>query len=469
MNKTSILVVDDDPGVRNLSREYLEPRGHEVITADGGRAALEFARQRRPDAVVLDLDLPDLHGLEVLAQLKADDPTLPVVILTGRGDIPSAIRATELGAFTFLTKSTDMGEIGVVLQRALEQCALRRELESLRERLENGHGLFLRMGPSPQVQLLVERVKRVARSEMTVLLQGETGTGKELVARAVHSCSARPRRAASSPSTAARCRGADRVRVVRAREGRLHRGRARSAPDDFQSAPTAGRSSWTSIGDLPLGLQARLLRVLQERQLQPVGAHKPVELDVRIVAATTVDLREDAAKGHFRQDLYFRLAEFTIQLPPLRERVEGHRLPRRALRRGGEHRAAPTRAHAHACGARAPASASLARQRARVAQRGAPCRARLGRPGAVRRRPASCAGAGGGTAGPHAPPQAAPPGGPLPGLSLREISTHAAQAAERAAIRAALEAAGGNKSAAARQLRTDYKTLHLKIRQYGLR
>jgi len=464
---TRVLVVDDDPGIRNLLREYLAPRAHEVETAENGRTALALAREWTPDAVVLDLDLPDMRGIEVLEQLKAGNPLLPVVILTGRGDIPSAVEATELGAFAFLTKSADMGEIGMVLQRALEQRSLRLEIESLRERLDCGHELALRMGPGRLVQSLVERVRRVAASDITVLLQGETGTGKELVARALHRCSARR----EAPFIALDCGSIPEALIesqLFGHEKGAFTGAGEKHAGYFQAAQ-GGTLFLDELANLPIILQARLLRVLQERQLQPVGSSLPIALDVRIVAATNADLREDVAKGRFRQDLYFRLAEFTIQVPPLRERIEdiGYLASRFAEEASIELRRA----------ARTLTPAAIER----LEQHEWPGNVRELR-NVVRRAVLACEELVVSAAHVlHAlesaellpqvvlQPHPVPEGAVAPSLSLREIGGRAAQEAERIAIRAALEAAHGNKSEAARQLKTDPKTLHLKIRQYGLR
>ena len=467
VHRTRVLVVDDDPGIRNLLREYLAPRAHEVMTAENGQTALSIAREWIPDAVVLDLDLPDIRGLEVLERLKAGNPLLPVVILTGRGDIPSAVEATELGAFAFLTKSADMGEIGVVLQRALEQRSLRLEIESLRERLDCGHELAVRMGPGRLVQALVERVRRVAASDITVLLQGETGTGKELVARALHQCSARR----EAPFIALDCGSIPEALIesqLFGHEKGAFTGAAEKHAGYFQAAQ-GGTLFLDELANLPLPLQARLLRVLQERQLQPVGSSQPVALDVRIVAATNAELREDVAKGRFRQDLYFRLAEFTIQVPPLRERIEdiGYLATRFAEEASIELRRAARTLTASAIERLEQHEwPGNVRELRNVVRRAVLASEELCVSAAHVRHALESS-----EVLPQVVLQPKSVGEPAlaPALSLREIGGRAAQEAERSAIGAALVAARGNKSEAARQLKTDPKTLHLKIRQYGLR
>jgi two-component system nitrogen regulation response regulator GlnG len=468
VNKTRLLVVDDDPGIRSLLTEYLGPSDFEVLTAASGAAALQLARESLPDLVLLDLDLPGQHGIEILEKLKALDPALPVLILTGRGDIRTAIRSTELGAFAYLTKPADVGEIEIVLKRALEHRKLQRELERLRERLGDGHELFKLMGPSRQVRQLVEQVQRVADSGFTVLLQGETGTGKELVARAVHDLSVR--RAAAF--IAIDCGSIPEALIeseLFGHEKGAFTGAGERRVGYFQMAQ-GGTLFLDELANLPLALQARLLRVLQERQLQPVGAHKPVQLDVRFVAATNADLREAVASGRFRQDLYFRLAEYTIKLAPLRERgddlvyLAGRfaeeasielRRPARTLTPSALELLAQ-----HSWPGNVRELRNVVRKAVLVSEELVVSSAHVHHAlGEAEGLPVH-------TLVPQPPPAAAAGAG---APSLREIAGRAAQDAERAAIRAALASTGGNKSEAARRLKTDAKTLYVKIRRYGLR
>jgi DNA-binding NtrC family response regulator len=467
VNKTRLLVVDDDPGVRSLLAEYLGPRDFEVLTAASGEAALVLARESLPDLVLLDLDLPGQHGIEVLEKLKGLDPALPVLILTGRGDIRTAIRSTELGAFAYLTKPADVGEIEIVLQRALEHRKLKLELESLREKLGEGNDLFKRMGASRQVRQVVEQVQRVADSGFTVLLQGETGTGKELVARAVHDFSVRR----AAPFIAIDCGSIPEALVeseLFGHEKGAFTGAGERRVGYFQLAQ-GGTLFLDELANLPLALQARLLRVLQERQLQPVGAQKPVQLDVRFVAATNIDLREAVAAGRFRQDLYFRLAEYTIKLAPLRERLEDLAyLAGRFAEEASIELRRPARTltpSALELLAQHPWPGNVRELRNVVRKAVLVSEELVVSSSHVRHALGEVEGLPVHTLVPQAPPAA--PGVAAP--SLREIAGRAAQDAERAAIRAALASTGGNKSEAARRLKTDTKTLYVKIRQYGLR
>ncbi|MBK7642094.1 MAG: sigma-54-dependent Fis family transcriptional regulator [Planctomycetes bacterium] len=462
--KTRILVVDDDPGVRNLLVEVLGSHDLEVLAAESGEAALSIARDSPPDAAILDLDLPGIQGVELLERLKAGDPGLPVLILTGRGDIATAVRSTKLGAFAYLAKSSDTREIEVVLRRALEQRVLQKEIVSLRGRLHDGCDLYSSMGPSRQVRMIVESVKRVADSGFTVLLQGETGTGKELVARALHVGSLRR----TAPFIALDCGSIPEALIeseLFGHEPGAFTGASDRRVGHFQLAQ-GGTLFLDELANLPIALQSRLLRVLQERTLQPLGARRAVQLDVRFVAATNADLREAVSSGRFRQDLYFRLAEYTIQLPPLRERREdiGYLAGRFAeeasieLRRPARtlSESAIEMLERYAWPGNVRELRNVVRQAVLVAEElqisTAHLRYALGLGDALPARTII--------------PQPAPP---LAGRSLRDIAASAVHDAERVAIRAALEATGGNKSEAARRLKTDYKTLYVKLRLYGLR
>jgi DNA-binding NtrC family response regulator len=467
LNPTRLLVVDDDPGIRSLLAEYLGPRDFEVLTVGTGEQALALVRDAVPDVVILDLDLPDRPGIEVLAGLKAAEPALPVLILTGRGDIQTAIRSTELGAFAYLTKPADLGELEVVLKRALEHRSLQREIESLRERLGDSHGLFRRMGPGRHVRQVVEQVQRVADSGFTVLLQGETGTGKELVARAIHDSSLRH----GAPFIAIDCGSIPEALIeseLFGHEKGAFTGAGERRVGHFQLAQ-GGTLFLDELANLPLALQARLLRVLQERQLQPVGGHKPVQLDVRFVAATNVDLREASASGRFRQDLYFRLAEYTIKLPPLRERGDDLAyLAGRFAEEASIELRRPARTLTRAALevlARHPWPGNVRELRNVVRKAVLECEDLVLSDAHVRHALDQGESLPVHTLVPQ-PAPSAPGGKPL---SLREISGQAAKDAERAAILSALQASGGNKSEAARRLQTDTKTLYVKIRQYGLR
>jgi DNA-binding NtrC family response regulator len=315
-----LLVVDDDEAGCRLVKAIFSAGGFEVHAVHDGPAALERAREDRPDLVILDLQLPGLDGIEVLRRLKDQRPDLPVVMLTAHAEVRTAVRATQLGAFDYLTKPVDADEIAVVVRRALEMSALRAEVETLRRRVGDEGGLEAQMGPSSTIAGIVEQVRTVAATNFSVLILGETGTGKELVAQAVHKQSERRAR----PFVALDC-GAIPEPLLESElfghERGSFTGAERRRAGHFVLAE-GGTLFLDEIGNLPVRLQAKLLRVLESRQLQAVGSDKSTAIDVRFVAATNDDLHARVADGQFRADLYFRLAQYTISLPPLRERPE---------------------------------------------------------------------------------------------------------------------------------------------------
>jgi DNA-binding NtrC family response regulator len=444
-----ILVVDDDPASCRLVRAIFSAEGDEVVAAHDAAAALELAERSAPDLVLLDLHLPGAEGLSVLEALVAAAPDRPVVMLTAHADVRTAVGALHRGAADFVTKPYEPEALVVVVRRALETGALRREVAALRRRLDGpDEGLAASMGSGPLVVQLEQQVRTVAGTPLSVLVLGETGTGKELVARAVHRLG--PRR--GGPFVAVDC-GALPEALLESELFGHERGAFTGADrrKDGRFVQAAGGTLFLDeIGNLPLGLQSKLLRVLESREVQPLGAVRPVATDVRVVAATNDDLPRRAASGAFRADLYYRLAQYTITLPPLRARPgDVPALARRFV------------AEASAELGVAPPEIPEAWLRHLEARRWE---------GNVRelRNVARRFALDGRTDGEPAPAPPEPPQ-PAPGGSLREIAAAAAEAAERTAILAALRAARGNQAEAARALRTDWKTLHLKIKKLRLR
>lgn len=457
----TILAVDDDEAGCRLLKAILASQGFEVIAAHDGRSGLARVAAAEPDLVFLDLGLPDMSGLDVLERLKVSAPDLPVIMLTAHSDLKTAVRATQLGAVDYLTKPIDHEEIIVVVRRALESTALRREVEDLRRKVGEGGGLAFQMGPSQQVREVIDQVRVVAASNFTALILGETGTGKEIVAQAIHRESERR----SKPFVALDC-GAIPEQLLESElfghEKGAFTGAGRRKAGRFQLAE-GGTFFLDEVGNLPMILQAKLLRVLESRQVQPVGGAKAATLDVRFIAATNQDLQERVAQGHFRADLYFRLAQYTIPLPALRERhADIAYLTQRFLEearielRRPVHDVAPEGMELlqrHRWPGNVRELRNVVRQ-AVLATKDFVIRREVLRPllgktaaGAVAATPAR----GGG------------------GRSLKEIAEEAAQVAERQAICDTLRATKGNKSQASRALKTDYKTLHLKMKKLGVR
>ena len=456
--RTRLLVVDDDETSRRLIKSLFTPQGFEVLTASDGVAGVD-SLAHQPDVILLDLHMPRMGGLEALQRIHELAPSIPVVILTASIDVKDAVQAMQLGAHDYLTKPVEPEEVIVIVKRALETLALRREVQQLRERVGRGDSdtLAAQMGESEAVRQIIEQVETVAASNFSVLVLGETGTGKELVAQAIHRRSDRH----AKPFVALDC-GAIPEALLESElfghERGAFTGAERRRTGRFQLAEK-GTCFLDEIGNLPLSLQTKLLRVLESKQLDPVGSERSMPIDVRFVAATNHDLRKRIDAGLFRADLYFRVAQYTITLPPLRERAgDIPYLADRFVREVSVELRRPIRSvdrdalellRRHPWPGNVRELRNVLRQAVLISKEFV-VRAKDVRP---------LLAAGSGAAG--TPPR-------TEGQSLREVAEQAARAAERDAIREALRAARGNKSEAARQLRTDYKTLHVKIKQLGI-
>jgi two-component system nitrogen regulation response regulator GlnG len=401
-------------------------------------------RAERPAVILLDVLMPRLGGMDALPELRRLAPDVPVIMCTAYMDVPTAVRAMQLGAYDYLTKPFDLDLLLLTVKRALERQDLIARIDELKSQGE-AISLADRMGGSRAIESVIRQVAQVARSNFTVLIQGETGTGKELVARAIHNQS--PRR--DKPFVAVDC-GAIPETLIESElfgyERGAFTGALRRKDGRFQTAD-GGTVFLDEIGDLPLATQAKLLRALEERQVTPLGATRPVLVDARIIAASNVDLDEGSRAGRFRADLYYRLNEFGINLPPLRSRREdiGH-LARRFLEE------VSMELHRPVHGISEDAIELLrrhdwpgnVRELKNVIRKAALLATDVIMPEFL---PPLAARGGAGQSAVAAPPV----GGEL---SLCEVGEVATADAERQAIRQALEAAKGNKSQAARLLRT---------------
>src|SRR5437867_11862689 len=317
MARPVILVVDDDPGVRESFRLILEDH-YDVLDVPDGPRALDVASASQIDLVLLDIRLPGMDGIEVLERIKAIDEGIEVVLVTAVRTVRTAVAAMKLGAFDYLTKPFEEDELLAVIARALEKRALEREVTFLRGELARARDFDEIVGHHPAMQKVYHLVAQVARTTTTVLITGESGTGKELVARAIHRQG--PRRdkpfvavnpaALSDTLVESELFGHEKGAFTGAYQRKLGR---------FELAQ-GGTLFLDEIGSLKPELQAKLLRVLQEREVERVGGTRPVRIDARIIVATNVDLRQAVADGKFREDLYYRLNVVPIAVPPLRER-----------------------------------------------------------------------------------------------------------------------------------------------------
>lgn len=320
MRNESILVVDDAPEIRFSVSEVLKRENFAVDVACDGQEAIEKFGKNYFDVVITDLSMPRKNGMEVLCFLKEHSPETICIIITGFGTIQGAVEAMRQGAFDYLTKPVKLEEVIVVVDKALEVRELKRENRSLRQELLNIHGFDRIVGVSKPMQEVFELVEKVAKADSTVLITGESGTGKELIAHALHYNSERkdrpfiPVNCAAIPAELLESElfGHEKGAFTHAINTRIGR---------FELA-NKGTIFLDEIGDMSPVLQVKLLRFLQERQFERVGGVKTIHVDVRIIAATNIDLEEAFHKGSFRDDLYYRLNVIPIHIPPLKERPE---------------------------------------------------------------------------------------------------------------------------------------------------
>jgi two-component system, NtrC family, response regulator AtoC len=312
-----ILVVDDDPGVREAFRLTLED-SYDVLEAADGRQALDTVGKSQVDIVLLDIRMPEMDGIQVLERLKALDEQAEVILVTAVKTVRTAVAAMKLGAFDYLTKPFEEDELLSLVRRALEKRSLEREVAFLRSEVARDFDELI--GQHPEMQRLYRLVAQVARTDTTVLVTGESGTGKELIARAVHRQSARRDRPFVAVNPAALSETLVESELFGHEKGAFT-GAYQRKLGKFELAQ-GGTLFLDEIGTLRPELQAKLLRVLQEREIERVGGTRSVRIDLRIVAATNVDLRQAVAGGRFRDDLFYRLNVVPIPVVPLRERRE---------------------------------------------------------------------------------------------------------------------------------------------------
>ena len=315
-----ILVVDDEPAQRELVSGFLRKRGFEVDEAAGGQAALARFTQAPFDLVLTDQRMPDLSGLDLLQRLRAVTPEAAVIVMTAYGTIETAVGAIKAGATDYLSKPINLDELLHRIEQVRERQRLLGENRELRAALEERHRVEGIIGDSGRMQEVLSLVRRVAGSDATVLIRGESGTGKELIARAIHHASPR----AAGPLVAVNCAALPEGLLeseLFGHEKGAFTGAAASRKGRFELAD-GGSIFLDEIGDLPLHLQVKLLRVLQERQFERVGGTRTIPVNVRVLAATHRNLEALVREGRFRDDLYYRINVVTLLLPPLRERRE---------------------------------------------------------------------------------------------------------------------------------------------------
>ncbi len=464
MTAPRVLVVDDEPDMVENCARILRRVGYQCLTATDSHRALAVLETERPDLVLTDLKMPGMDGMELLRRAREIDPALPVILITAFASIESAVTAIKDGAFDYLPKNFSVDQLRVAVERGLRQRELQVENRNLREQLQGALGFENLIGRSPAMTKVFELVRKAARSEANILVLGESGTGKELIARAVHANSPRatlafvPVDCASLPEPLLESE-------LFGHEKGAFTGAVKSKRGLMEVADR-GTLFLDEIGELPLTLQAKLLRALQERQLRHVGGTAQIDVDVRVVSATNHDLRTAAAAGQFREELYYRVNVIEIRLPPLRERAGDLELLAHAFlkRYGGERVTGFDAAALRALEAyRWPGNV---RELQNVIERACALAdghyiTRLDLPdyllqGTDLRTPTTSA-----TAGPALPDTTDMP--------LKDAKEKWMQVLEGAYLRGLLERHGGNVSAAAKTAGIDRKTFHRLINKYQIR
>jgi two-component system nitrogen regulation response regulator GlnG len=454
-----ILIVDDEEGVRDVLSRLVRKEGFEPLAAPDGETALDLLKRESPDVLLLDIKMPGLDGMEILSRAKELDRDLPVIMITSYGLVKGAVDALRAGAHDYLVKPFEHADVIRSVHRAMTDRGLRRTIRILSDRAREAASLQDLMGPSDQIARISADVARVAHSDFAVLVTGETGTGKELVARAIHQASPR----ASAPFVAVDC-GAIPETLFESElfghEKGAFTGAERQKPGKFELA-SGGTLFLDEISNMPPGCQAKLLRALQDKAVTRVGGTKSVNVDIRLLAATNHDLEGAVSAGAFRRDLFFRLNEFLLAIPALRERKQdiiflakrfldltNHEL-RKSVRGFSETAVERLLRHDWPGNVRELRSAI---RRAVLLADGVVDEDHLGLLGAAN-----------------------PPVGlqgilsmPNDGLPLKELVRRATVAVERAALIEVLRKTGGNKAKAARLLQIDYKTIHVKVKEYGI-
>ena len=316
----AILVVDDDADMREMLQDMLKDRGHQVTTAGSGSEALKALSEGDYWVVLTDLRMKGMQGLELLTEIRRSHPDVNVILMTGFGSVETAVEAMKHGASDYLTKPVKKDELVRVIERVVREASLRREVSRLRKEVHKEYSFHQILGKSKPMQAVFDLIKRVADSPTNVLITGESGTGKELVAKAIHYNSDRK----DAPFIPVNCAAIPEQLLESELFGHM-RGAFTDAKFDkrglFEEAQK-GTLFLDEISELPLMLQAKLLRAIQEREIRRVGANKPIPVDVRIIAATNLNLGEEVKAKRFRDDLYYRLNVIELKLPPLRDRRE---------------------------------------------------------------------------------------------------------------------------------------------------
>jgi two-component system response regulator AtoC len=316
---SKILVIDDDSSIRETLDLYLTEEGYEVLTAPTGTDGLNTFTQKSPDVVILDIRLPDVNGFTILEDLREEDENVKVIMITAHHDMESTIRAMKDGAFDYIHKPVDVNELDIAIKKAIHALEMEKKIKGLLVESSRDYKVGDIIGEGPQMREIFKTIGVVSQSRTPVLIQGESGTGKELIAKVIHNNTA-----ADEPYIAINCSAIVETLLeseLFGHEKGSFTGAITRKPGKFELA-RYGTVFLDEISEMSLNLQAKLLRVLQEREFERVGGKDRIKVNARIIAATNKDLRTMVKEGEFRDDLYYRLNIVTIKIPPLRERKE---------------------------------------------------------------------------------------------------------------------------------------------------
>jgi len=447
-SKTRLLIVDDDPAHRSMLLTLLTDWGYRLEGVEDGESAVALCRERPFDLILMDVRMAGMSGIEALKEIRAYNPAIPILIMTAYSNVETAVEAIKAGAYDYLTKPLDFDDLRLTLERALDHASLRDENKALRDTLAASFDQGGIIGQSAPMRQLMDMLATIAPSEATVLVTGESGTGKELIARAIHANSQRRK----GPYVAVNCAALTETLLeseLFGHEKGAFTGAERRREGRFLLADK-GTIFLDEIGEMSLPMQVKLLRAIQEREIQRVGGEQTIKVDVRILAATNRDLKEEVEAGNFRQDLYYRLNVVALALPPLRERLEDipllavHFLNKFAVKNGKQVKGFTPGAMDRLLKHPWPGNVrelENAVERAVVLLVGEYVSERELPPAIIQTQDGG---------------QCPEPG--FSNMTLEEI--------ERIAILDALEATEGNKSEAARRLGITRKTLHAKLQKY---
>jgi DNA-binding NtrC family response regulator len=453
---SKVLIVDDKESFRDMLKETLLTEGFEVVAAEDAESAKEEGARMRFDLALVDLKLPGTDGIHVLKDLKRGDAALPVIVMTAYGNVETAVQAMKEGAYDFIAKPFDTEHLILLMKRAIEESKILRENIYLRSEVRGKYSYRNLVGGSEQMLELYEMIERISKSDSNILIQGETGTGKELVARSIHYASNR----ASGKFIAVVCSALPEPLLESELFGHK-RGSFTGAFRDERGLieeADGGTIFLDEIGDAPLSVQAKLLRVLEEGEIRRVGDTQYKKVDVRVICATNKRLSDEVKNGRFREDLFYRLNVITISIPPLRERkkdiplLADHFLKLYSSKMDKKLLGFETEAMAYLVSNDWPGNV---RQLENAIERAVA----LSDSDRIRLKELE-----GGTGEEQGFSSLAS----IPQQDLRAAGAWGKRMAESAVIRKALEESGGNKSRAARRLKVSYKTFLAKVKEYGL-